>query len=563
MSSLGNVPVTKTDVLVVGSGGSALRAAIEAKVHGASVIVLTKGLAGRSGCSQMTAHSSIIGSRSSQGDGAEVYINDVMKGGGFLGNQRLVEIVVSEGPDRVRELEKWGAQWDRKPDGSLNVYHMAGHSFPRTFTSKGNIGKMVQGALLQEAFRKGLVIQENTAATRLLFGGNRVVGACALNFFDGKLEVFSSKSTILATGSYGQIYKPSTAVREDTGDGHVMALHVGASLVDMEHTIFLPTEELNVGQKWENGVTPKLLNALGERFMQKYNPSGLEFATKEVIVRAVLQEIREGRGTKNGGVYVDLRHLPWDQEVVRDYYSDIVESEGLYGRNPRNDLVEMKTRAHAPVGGVMTDEHGRTNVDGLYAAGAVVGGLYGNARISGFVSISCLVFGRRAGQSAAEEALSTASPGCPAEEVKVEEERLTRLLTTNDGEQVARARNWLQTTMMEKAGPVKDQKDLLDALNLIREHRKLGFHTTSKNREHNLEWLEAIELENLFEIAEMVVIGSLARKESRTSFLRKDYPNRDDENWLRNTTYELRNGKVALGYRVPNNSRGKSVGIHA
>ena len=158
-----------------------------------------------------------------------------------------------------------------------------------------------------------------------------------------------------------------------------------------------------------------------------------------------------------------------------------------------------------------------------------------------------------------EGALSAASPRCPVEEVEAEQLRLTDLLTTDQGEQVARARDWLQTTMMEKVGPVKDERGLVDALNLIREHRKLGFHATSKNREHNLEWLEAIELENLFEVAEMVVIGSLARKESRTSFLRKDYPNRDDENWVRNITFELRNGEVTLGYRVPTESSGKSV----
>jgi succinate dehydrogenase / fumarate reductase flavoprotein subunit len=167
-----------------------------------------------------------------------------------------------------------------------------------------------------------------------------------------------------------------------------------------------------------------------------------------------------------------------------------------------------------------------------------------------------LVFGRRAGQFAAEEALTVDSSQIPEDTVDAEQQRLSKLLTNDKGEQVARVRDWLQTTMMAKAGPVKDETDLLEALSLIRTRREMGFHTTSKERQHNLEWLESIELDNLFEIAELAVMGALMRKESRTSFLRKDYPARDDEHWLRNITYEIRDGKVALDCRNPENSHG-------
>ncbi len=542
---------------MVGSGSAGLRAAIAAKDSGASVVLMTKGLAGRSGCTQMAAHSSSVGPWSDPKDNTDIFISDVVKSGGFLGDKELVGMVVKESPDRIVELERWGAIWNKRPDGALDIYQIAGHSYPRTFTSRGRIGKMILSALLQQSRRLGLDIRENTIAIDLVRNEQgRVVGVFALDFVSGRFIVFSSKVTILAAGSYGMIYLPTTAAREDTGDAHIMALRAGASLIDMEHTIFLPVGELNVGQKWgKDGVTPKLLNALGERFMERYNPKSAEFTTKEIVMPAVLKEIKEGRGSPSGGVYVDLRGLPWDLQIVKDFYSSVIETEGLFGHDPRKEPIEAIPTAHTPIGGIVVDSAARTGIPGLFAAGACAGGIYGIARISGFTTMASIVFGRRAGIYAAEEAKNMDRvPDVPWRVIEKERNAVMALLQKSAGSSVTTLRRRLQVTMTEKAGPIKSEKDLRDGLALIEKYIETGFFLTNKELEHNLELVEALELRNMLQVARIIVKCCIERKESRGSFIREDYPETDDQLWRRNLICKLseKDRNLEMGYRVPN-----------
>jgi fumarate reductase (CoM/CoB) subunit A len=558
--------VIETELLVIGSGAAGLRAAIAAKECGASVILVTKGLPGRSGCTQMAAHSSSVGPWIDPSDSSEIFVSDVIRSGAFLGDRDLIEIVVQESKDRIAELERWGAVWNRRADGSIETYQIAGHSYPRTFTSRGRIGRMILNALLQQARRMRLEIRENIIALKLLKDSRdtRVIGAFTLDFVSGRFIVFLSKATILATGSYGMVYSPTTAAKEDTGDGHVMALKAGASLIDMEHTIFLPAGELNVGQKWgKEGVTPKLLNALEKRFMEKYNPKGGEFATKEIVMPAVLREIKEGRGTPSGGVYVDLRDLPWDEQIVRDFYSSVVETESLFGNNPRKGLIEARPTAHTPIGGIIIDSEGRTEVPGLYAAGACAGGVYGIARISGFTTMASLVFGRRAGMQAAKEVqeLEETTQPVPWKTIQEEKNEVMSLLQESLGSSktVTSLRQQLQLAMMERAGPIKDEKDLNECLALITKLIETDFALQNKSLEHNLELAEAIELRNMLRVAYIVVRCCIERKESRGSFLREDYPETDEQLWRKNIVCGQigESNQLDIKFRIPNSDTKK------
>lgn len=533
----------ETDVLVVGGGGAGARAAIAAQESGANVILATKHFLGRSGCTPQLVYMSAVGSWGAKDDSADLAVQDLLKAGGNLGDPKLLRILVAESQGRIADLESYGARFDKDKDGKYILAQLAGHSRPRTLTfSARKLGSTMMHALAREVRKRKIRVLEQVMLTKLFVDIGRVVGGSFLDYRRGKFFVVSSKCTVLATGGYGAIYSPATVSKEDTGDGLALALDVGAELIDMENLTFLPAINRAWGSQKAWGETPHFLNTKGERFMLRYNPSGAEFATKEVLVQSIAREVKEGRGTKRGGVYSDLSHLPWSNPSVQKDMSDLVEHGKRFGYDPRKDPVEIWPVAHTPTGGIPVGENGETSVRGLYAAGSVAFGMYGFGRIEGFTSMITQVFGKRAGDTAAIQAKSTPTMTLPSDEVEKEKRRIFAILEANqkdnDAVRPALIIQQIHSIMYEHAWILRDEKSLNTGLEEILKLRQKKLKVSSPlSRALNIDWLEALEVPNLLLMGELLLRSSLTRKESRGSFSRTDYPNTDEEKWRVNIAF--------------------------
>jgi fumarate reductase (CoM/CoB) subunit A len=550
----------ETDVLVAGGGGAGARAAIAAQEAGASVTLVTKHFLGRSGCTPKLVYMSVVGPWCEQGDSPELAIQDILRSGGSLGSLPMLRILVDESPARLADLESYGARFDKK-DGHYDLSQLAGHSKPRTLTFRPRkLGSSMMSALAREVRRRKIRVIDQAILTRLFVREGAVVGAAVLDYSHGEFFPVSTRSVVLATGGYGAVYSPATVTKEDTGDGHALAFDAGAELMDVENVSFLPGLNRAWGSQRGWGETPHFLNTRGERFMLRYNPGGAEFGTKEVITQAIAKEVLEGRGTENGGVYSDLRYLPWDNPSVQSDMSDLVERGRRFGADPRKTQIEMWPLAHTPTGGVPVDENCATSVPGLFAAGAVAGGIYGFGRIEGFTSMITQVFGQRAGAAAAARAAFQGGSGPVREDVDGERERVYRLLESSGGLPPSRVRGQMQSAMYRSAWILRDAKGLTAGLETILKLKDEKVAPSSNSKILNLEWVEALELPHLLLMAELILRGSLMRTESRGSFVRTDYPQTDDDNWLANIVFtKSGSGPVASIRRAEAGTSGKAA----
>jgi len=542
-----NTQNLETDVLVVGGGGAGARAAVAAEESGAKVILATKHFLGRSGCTPQLAYMSAVGPWGAKDDSVELAVQDLLKSGGNLGDPTLLKILVEESRDRIADLESYGARFDKGKDGKYIVGQLAGHSKPRTMTFNARkLGSTMMQALTNEIRRRKIRTLEEVMLTKIFTMGGSITGGFFLDYRRGEYFVVSSKCIVLATGGYGAIYSPSTVSKEDTGDGLVLALDVGAEVIDMENVPFLPGNNRAWGSQKSWGETPHFLNTKGERFMTRYNPDGAEFGTKEVLVQSIAKEVREGRGTKRGGIYSDLSHLPWDEPSVQTDMADLVEHGKNFGYDPRKDPVEMWPVAHTPTGGIPVGENGETSVPGLYAAGSVAFGMYGFGRIEGFTSMITQVFGKRAGDAAAKKATSIPLVAPLADEVEVERKRINSALNQSDGLPPAEVKQRIHSIMYEHAWVLRDENSLSAGLDEILKLRKEKIAVQSKSKVLNIEWLEALEVPNLLLMAELLLRASLTRKESRGSFSRTDYPTVDDANWRVNIVFKKKGDSIEM-----------------
>lgn len=547
----------ETDVLVIGGGGAGARAAIAAQQSGAEVILATKHFLGRSGCTPQLVYLSAVAPWGAKDDSVELAVQDLLKAGGNLGDPILLRILVDESKDRILDLESYGARFDKDDNGNFIVAQLAGHSRPRTLTFNARkLGSTMMHSLAREVRKRKIRTLEQIMLTRLFLNDGKVAGAAFLDYRKGEFFTISAKCTVLATGGYGAIYSPSTVSKEDTGDGLVAALDAGAELIDMENVSFLPASNRAWGSQKSWGETPHFLNTKDERFMLRYNPSTAEFATKEVLVQSIAAEVKEGRGTERGGVYSDLTHLPWDNPSVQQDMSDLVAHGKRFGYDPRKDPVEIWPVAHTPTGGIPTGENSETEIPRLFAAGSVAFGMYGFGRIEGFTSMITQVFGKRAGDAAAKESKSISQPQLPADEVERERERVLSILEENqdnDAEAVrpAAVKDEVHSIMYEHAWVLRDEKSLITGLDKISKLRKKKLKVSSTSHALNMDWLEALEVQNLLLMAELLLRASLMRKESRGAFSRADYPATDEENWRVNIAFRKRGDFISSYTRAP------------
>jgi fumarate reductase (CoM/CoB) subunit A len=550
--------VFETDVLVIGSGGG-VPAALAASEAGANVIIVDKGVFGKSGSTRSSF--GMVAGRIVPPDNQDTFIEDLIRGGSYLNNRRLVRIFVNEIARGViyPGLEERGVTFDRD-DGNLVLKKPAGHSYPRCVMATVYNALKIWKILIPEALSRGVEVLDEVMVTTLLAHEGRVVGAAGIDIRTGEFLLFRAKTTILAAGGAGQLYGvgklsavTTTPVR-NTGDGFAMAYHRGAALVDMEFIQYIPCnfvypEPLRGINISEPAIFDgaKLYNVTGERFMKRYDAEKMEYATKDVLTRAIMREIREGRGTQHGGVWMDLTHLL----KKHSHYGYITELAGFAGIDIGKEYVEVIPSVHYFMGGVAVNEEHESTVPGLYAVGEVAGGLHGANRIAGTSIAELIVFGLRAGRIVAERALQTSRPKIDWEQVGAEYSRVHEFLKPKKGGTTRpyEIRKKIQSTMWENVGVIQNAHDLQNALSAFDSISKRDvprMAVTNDTRTWNLEWVEALEVENMLDVAYMIARASLLRKETRGAIEREDYPQKDDINWLKNIYVQKESGQMKI-----------------
>ena len=405
--------IYNTDILVIGSGGAGCRAAIKASKLGLDVIIISKGLSFKSGCTTLAEGGyNAAFAYVDKEDSIEAHFNDTLKGGAYLNDPELVRILVEEAPERLTELESYGAMFDRQPSGELNQRPFGGQTFRRTCFQGDRTGHEMMNALKEEIIRLGIRTIEEVMITSLLTDNDGSVwGACGISIKNSDFQIFQAKSTIIATGGAGWMYPVTSNAMQKTGDGYALAYREGADLLDMEQVQFHPTGMLYPESRRGVLITEavrgeggRLFNSRGERFMKKYDPRG-ELATRDVVARAIYREIIEGRGTERGGVYLDVTHLP--NEQIEEKLETMLQQFLDVGIDIREEPMEVAPTAHHFMGGARINEHGETTVRNLFAAGEATGGVHGANRLGGNALADTQVFGRRAGEAAAQNAMES------------------------------------------------------------------------------------------------------------------------------------------------------------
>jgi len=546
------------DVLIIGAGGAGLRAAIEGLAQGASVGVVCKSLLGKA--HTVMAEGGIAASMGNvdAADNWRTHFRDTMRGGKFLNNWRMAQIHAQEAAERVRELEQWGALFDRTEDGRILQRAFGGHSFKRLCHVGDRTGLEMIRTLQDRGVQMGFDVYMECTVTRLLKDGDRIAGAFAYWRESGRFVIFKAKSIVLATGGIGKIYPVTSNSWEYTGDGMALAYEAGADLLDMEFVQFHPT-----GMVWPPGVQGLLVteavrgeggilrNKSGERFMEKYDPKRMELSTRDVVARAIYTEVKEGRGTEHGGAFLDISHKPAEyvKRKLPSMYHQFLE---LADVDITKQPMEVGPTCHYMMGGVRVGaEGGETTVPGLFAAGEAAAGLHGANRLGGNSLSDLLVFGRRAGMAAAQHAKLAAAPTVDPDQIQLAEREMLGPFSRKDGENPYALHGELQETMQDLAGIFRAERDLSQALLDIQEMKeRAGQLSISGSRMFNPGWHLCRDLKSMLTIAEAVTRSALARQESRGAHSRLDYPNYDPV-WEKQNNVISRRGDAMELRQVP------------
>jgi len=524
------------DVLVIGAGGAGLRAAIEASAKGARVGVVCKSLLGKAHTVMAEGGVAAALAHVDPKDSWRVHFRDTMLGGKMLNHWRMAQLHAQEAPDRVRELEEWGAVFDRTQDGRILQRHFGGHSAPRLAHVGDRTGLEMIRTLQDCGVHRGLEVYMECTVTRLLTEGDRVVGAFGYWRETGRFVVFRSKSIVIATGGIGKAYRVTSNSWEYTGDGHALAFEAGAELIDMEFVQFHPT-----GMVWPPGVQGILVteavrgeggllrNSKGERFMERYDPKRMELSTRDMVARAIYTEVKEGRGSPHGGAFLDISHQPAEY-VKKKLPSMYHQFKDLADVDITQTPMEVGPTTHYIMGGIRVEpDTGAATVPGLFAAGEASGGMHGANRLGGNSLSDLLVFGRRAGAGAADYAAKI--PGQASLDPSVLESAEREMLAPFErsaGPTPHDVHARLQETMHSLVGIFRQEQDLEKAIQgLGRLKEDAARVRVTGSREFNPGWHLARDLRSMLICSEAIARSALQRKESRGGHARLDYPNLD------------------------------------
>ena len=555
------------DVLIIGAGGAGLRAAIAASAAGARVGVVCKSLLGKA--HTVMAEGGVAASLANvdDRDNWRVHFADTMRGGQYVNNWRMAELHAREAPARVRELEAWGALFDRTPDGRILQRNFGGHRYPRLAHVGDRTGLEMIRTLQDHGVHQGIDVHMECTIVRLLKDGERVCAAFGYERERGRFRLFRARAIVLATGGIGRAYRITSNSWEYTGDGHALAYHAGAALQDMEFVQFHPTGMVwppsvrgilvTEGVRGEGGV---LVNKEGRRFMfddipPNYAPQTAdtpeegwryvlgdknarrppELLTRDHVARCIVREVREGRGSPHGGVFLDIAwiksKLPKAEEHIKKKLPSMYHQfKQLADIDITREPMEVGPTTHYAMGGVRVDgDTQMSTVPGLFAAGEVAAGLHGANRLGGNSLSDLLVFGQRAGEHAAQYA-ADASLGTadPAEVDRAQRDALAPF-ERSGGEGAFQIQHELQGSMQDLVGIVRREEEMVQALGVIEGLRIRAARVgVPGNREYNPGWHTALDLDNLLTVSEAVARAAIERRESRGAQFRDDYPQKDD-----------------------------------
>ena len=568
------------DVLVIGAGGAGLRSAIEAAAKGVSVGLVCKSLLGKAHTVMAEGGIAAALSNVDDRDNWKVHFTDTLRGGQYLNNWKMAELHAKEAPDRVRELEAWGALFDRTKDGRILQRNFGGHKYPRLAHVGDRTGLEMIRTLQDHGIHQGIEVHMEYTVITLLKDEERVTGAFGYDRERGRFIVFRSKSVILATGGVGRAFKITSNSWEYTGDGHALAYFAGAELMDMEFVQFHPTGMIwppsvrgilvTEGVRGEGGI---LRNKDGARFMFSDIPEPYknqtadneeegwrytqgdknarrppELLTRDHVARCIVREIKEGRGSPHNGVFLDIS---WIKQKMSNAEEHIRKKlPGMYHQFKKladiditREAMEVGPTTHYMMGGIRVDADTQmSTIPGLFAAGECAAGLHGANRLGGNSLSDLLVFGKRAGESAAEYA-KRSKPG-QLNEKEINEVARWALLPFDrtKGENPFHIQHDLQEMMQDLVGIVRNEGELLQAKEELKKlSTRMNNVSVSGNREFNPGWHTALDLQNLLMVSEAITLAAIERKESRGAHFREDYPQKSEKNGKFNIV--IRKGK--------------------
>ena len=553
-------------MLVIGAGGAGLRAAIEASAGGVTVGLICKSLLGKAHTVMAEGGIAAALANVDERDGWKVHFADTMRGGQYVNNWRMAELHAREAPDRVRELEAWGAVFDRTADGRILQRNFGGHKYPRLAHVGDRTGLEMIRTLQDHGIHRGLDVHMEFTVLSLLLDDGRVAGAVGYERERGRFKVFRAKAVVLATGGIGRAYRITSNSWEGTGDGHALGYRAGAELIDMEFVQFHPTGMIwppsvqgilvTEGVRGEGGI---LLNSQGRRFMFDDIPENYrshtadtpeegwrytqgdknarrppELLTRDHVARCIVREVREGRGSPHGGVFLDIS---WIKEKISNAPAHIRKKlpsmyhqfKELAGLDITTTPMEIGPTTHYVMGGIKVDSDTQmSTISGLFAAGECAAGINGANRLGGNSLSDLLVFGQRAGEHAAAFARSNGETGIDDRQVDAATKDALEPFERSAAENPFRIQHDLQGMMQDLVGIVRDEREMQQALIGLSELRERAARAgVSGHREYNAGWHTAIDLNNLLDVSEAITRSAIERKESRGGHFRQDYPEKD------------------------------------